>query len=43
MKAMGAEPVLQAAAVIAPPVRDYLLRAMAVLQQKSSRTGPAAT
>jgi hypothetical protein len=42
MKAMGAEPVLQAAAVIAPPVRDYLLRAMAVLQQKSSRPGPAA-
>jgi DNA-binding transcriptional MerR regulator len=42
MKAMGAEPVLQAAAVIAPPVRDYLLRAMAALQQKSSGTGRAA-
>jgi DNA-binding transcriptional MerR regulator len=35
MKAMGAEPVLQAAAVTAPPLRDYLLRAMAVLQQKN--------
>lgn len=36
MRAMNAEPVLQAAAVTTPEVRDYLLRAMAVLQQKNS-------
>ncbi|SEF22646.1 MerR family transcriptional regulator [Variovorax sp. NFACC27] len=35
MQAMNAEPVLQAAAVTTPEVRDYLLRAMAVLQQKN--------
>lgn len=35
MKAMGAEPVLQAVAVVKPPARDYLLRAMALLQQKN--------
>lgn len=34
MQAMGSEPVLQAAAVVTPAVRDYLLRAMAVLPRQ---------
>lgn len=41
MKAMATEPVLQAAAVVGPAVRDYLLQAVAVLQQKNPATGPA--
>jgi adenosylmethionine-8-amino-7-oxononanoate aminotransferase len=35
IRAMNAEPVLQAAAVTTPEVREYLMRAMAVLQQKN--------
>lgn len=42
MKAMATEPVLQAAAVVGPAVRNYLLQAIAVLQQKSPAPGPAA-
>ncbi|MFM9923957.1 MerR family transcriptional regulator [Variovorax sp. H27-G14] len=34
MRAMATEPVLQAAAVAAPAVRDYLLRAMAATRQQ---------
>jgi len=41
MKAMATEPVLQAAAVVSPAVRDYLLQAIAVLQQKNPAPGPA--
>jgi DNA-binding transcriptional MerR regulator len=41
MQAMATEPVLQAAAVATPPVRDYLLRAMSVLRQEN--LPPAAT
>ncbi|QSI34117.1 MerR family transcriptional regulator [Variovorax sp. RKNM96] len=41
MKAMASEPVLQAAAVVGPAARDYLLQTIAVLQQKSSTAGPA--
>ncbi|MDQ0573323.1 DNA-binding transcriptional MerR regulator [Variovorax paradoxus] len=42
MKAMAAEPVLQAAAATAPAVRDYLLRAIALLQPKGSDHASAA-
>ena len=42
MKAMATEPVLQAAAVVGPAVRDYLMQAIAVLQKKSSATRPSA-
>jgi hypothetical protein len=41
MQAMATEPVLQAASVATPPVRDYLLRAMSVLRQEN--LPPAAT
>ncbi|SFP79323.1 MerR family transcriptional regulator [Variovorax sp. 770b2] len=41
MKAMATEPVLQAAAVVGPAVRDYLLQAIAVRQQKNPAPGPA--
>ena len=36
MRAMAAEPVLQAASVVGPEVRGYLLQAIAVLRQGSS-------
>jgi DNA-binding transcriptional MerR regulator len=38
--AIAAEPVLQAAAVVGPAVRGYLLEAIAALQQKSPAAGP---
>jgi hypothetical protein len=42
MKAMATEPVLQAAAVVGPAVRGYLLQAIAVLLQKNAMPGTAA-
>jgi DNA-binding transcriptional MerR regulator len=42
MKAMAMEPMLQAAAVVGPAVRGYLLQAIGVLRQESSTPGPAA-
>ncbi|MGJ7613062.1 MULTISPECIES: MerR family transcriptional regulator [unclassified Variovorax] len=41
MKAMATEPVLQAAAVVGPAVRGYLLQAIAVHPQRTSKPGPA--
>ena len=40
MRAMAAEPVLQAASVVEPAVRGYLLQAIAVLQQKDPKPAP---
>ncbi|MDP9933201.1 MerR family transcriptional regulator [Variovorax paradoxus] len=40
MRAMAAEPVLQAAPVVGPEVRGYLLQAIAVLRHKNPKPAP---